>query len=91
MQKAIKEQFVTDNKDYMSNLLSQKDQERFYLAKRKETVNKLHGKIGEKPVVNLSELIRKNLERHRNINRAMPHSKMMEKANTLTPHEVEEV
>ena len=88
MQKAIKDQFVTDNSNYMTNLLSQKDCERFYLAKRQETVDKLQSKVKEKPVVNLSELIKKNLERHRIINRKMPHSKMMEKANTLS-HEVE--
>lgn len=84
MQRAIKDQFVTENSNYMSNLLSQKDCERFYLAKRKATVSKLQVKVKEKPVFNLSELIKKNLDRHKEINEKMPHSKMMDKANTIS-------
>jgi hypothetical protein len=68
MQKAIKNQFVVDNDNYLTNLLSQKDCERFYLAKRVDTISKLKEKVKSKPVVNLSELIRTNLERHKMIN-----------------------
>ena len=46
-------------------------------------MDRLQVKVREKPVINLSELIKKNLERHKSINSAMPHSKIMEKAKTI--------
>jgi hypothetical protein len=65
MQKEVKNQFFEDNDNYLTNLLSQKDCEKFYVAKGGDTISKLKEKVKFKPAVNLSELIRTNLERHK--------------------------
>jgi hypothetical protein len=46
-------------------LISQKDCEKFYLAKRGDKILKLKERVKSKPAINLSELIRTNLERQK--------------------------
>ena len=69
IQKSIKTQFIEDNEHYLNSLLSQKDAERFYVARAEDLPAKASnaGVVEKKQPQNLSEIIKLSLTRQHNL------------------------
>lgn len=69
IQKSIKTQFIEDNENYLNSLLSQKDAERFYVARAEDLPAKTpnSGVVEKKQPQNLSEIIKLSLTRQQNL------------------------